>query len=162
RVLVDDNNRVHKGDLLVELDKAPYQVQVDIAQASVTAAQSDLAAAQAQTRALTGQTRSARFNLERAIQDVDNQVALLRSKVASVASQRATLEKAQADYERAQKLIGSGAVAQEDFEQRKELYLVAQAKLEEALQGVYQVRVALGLPPKPDNGDDLTSVPADL
>src|SRR5471030_3019863 len=42
RVLVDDNNRVHKGDLLVQLDKEPYQVQVNIAQAAVAAAQSDL------------------------------------------------------------------------------------------------------------------------
>ena len=33
-VLVDDNNRVRKGDLLVQLDKEPYQVQVDIAQAA--------------------------------------------------------------------------------------------------------------------------------
>src|SRR5215467_9761887 len=60
RVLVDDNNRVHQGDLLVALDKAPYQVQVEIAQAAVSAAQSDLSAAQAQTRALMGHTRSAR------------------------------------------------------------------------------------------------------
>src|ERR1700751_155212 len=30
RVLVDDNNRVHKGDLLVELDKEPYQTAVAI------------------------------------------------------------------------------------------------------------------------------------
>ena len=29
RVLVDDNNTVHKGDLLVELDPEPYQVQVE-------------------------------------------------------------------------------------------------------------------------------------
>src|SRR5258707_1008916 len=28
RVLVDDNNRVHKGDLLAALDKEPYQVAV--------------------------------------------------------------------------------------------------------------------------------------
>src|SRR5262245_20210487 len=27
RVLVDDNNRVRKGDLLVQLDKEPYQVE---------------------------------------------------------------------------------------------------------------------------------------
>src|ERR1700677_3563076 len=26
RVVVDDNNRVHKGDLLAELDKEPYRV----------------------------------------------------------------------------------------------------------------------------------------
>ena len=30
-VLVDDNNRVQKGNLLVQLDKEPYRVQVDIA-----------------------------------------------------------------------------------------------------------------------------------
>ena len=30
KVLVDDNDRVHKGDLLVQLDKEPYRVQVDV------------------------------------------------------------------------------------------------------------------------------------
>ena len=30
RVLVDDNNRVNKGDLLVELDREPYQVVVAV------------------------------------------------------------------------------------------------------------------------------------
>ena len=35
RVLVDDNYRVKKGDLLVQLDKEPYQVQVAIKQAAV-------------------------------------------------------------------------------------------------------------------------------
>ncbi len=57
RVLVDDNNRVRKGELLVELDKEPYQVQVNIAQAAVTAAQADLQAANAQVRSLEGETR---------------------------------------------------------------------------------------------------------
>ena len=35
KVLVDDNYRVKKGDLLVQLDKEPYQVQVAIKQAAV-------------------------------------------------------------------------------------------------------------------------------
>jgi membrane fusion protein (multidrug efflux system) len=161
-VLVDDNNRVHKGDLLVQLDREPLQVQVAIAQATVTAAQSDLTAAIAQTRAAEGQTRSARFNLQRSIEDVDNQIALLRSKVATLNSQQATLAKAQADYVRGQNLIGSGALTEEELDQRKEALLVAQAKIEAARQDVYQVRVSLGLPPKPDNSDDLTQVPADL
>src|SRR5436190_9606394 len=38
-VLVDDNNRVHKGDLLVRLDREPYQVQVAVAEAAVSAAE---------------------------------------------------------------------------------------------------------------------------
>ena len=51
RVLVDDNNRVRKGQMLVELDREPYQVQVNIAQAAMAAANADLVTAQAQARA---------------------------------------------------------------------------------------------------------------
>jgi membrane fusion protein (multidrug efflux system) len=50
RVLVDDNNRVHKGDLLAELDKEPYQVAVSEKQAAVDTAKADLQAATATTR----------------------------------------------------------------------------------------------------------------
>ena len=162
RVLVDDNNRVRKGDLLVQLDKEPYQVQVSIAEAAIAAAQSDLVAAQAQVRSTQGQMRSLRFGLQRAMEDVDNQLALLRSKVASVQSQKASLARAQADYERAEPLVREGALSQEELDARREALLVAQARVEEALQGVYQVRVALGLPPKPPAGEDLAQVPADL
>lgn len=35
RVLVDDNNRVHRGDLLVELDKEPYRTAVAVKKAAV-------------------------------------------------------------------------------------------------------------------------------
>src|SRR5260221_5038791 len=72
RVLVDDNYRVKTGDVLVELDPEPYQVQVAIKQASVDTAQANLVVAQASVRGLLGQTRSKRFKLTRAIEDVDN------------------------------------------------------------------------------------------
>ena len=75
QVLVDDNYRVKKGALLVQLDKEPYQVQVDIKKAAVEAAEADLAAAQAQVRGLVAQTRANRFKLEHAIEDVNNQIA---------------------------------------------------------------------------------------
>src|SRR5208282_2463112 len=55
RVLVDDNNRVRKGDLLVALDPEPYQVQVAIKQAAVDAAQADLVTAQATAQSQVGQ-----------------------------------------------------------------------------------------------------------
>src|SRR5262249_9228949 len=58
RVLVDDNYRVKRGDLLVELDKEPYQVQVAIQKAAVAAAEADLVAAQAQVRSLVAQARA--------------------------------------------------------------------------------------------------------
>jgi multidrug resistance efflux pump len=42
-----DNNRVRTGDRLVQLDKEPYQVELNIAQAALDAAQADLLAAEA-------------------------------------------------------------------------------------------------------------------
>lgn len=162
RVLVDDNNRVHKGDLLVQLDREPFQVQVDIAQAAVDAAKADLVATQAETRAVEGQARSLRYSLEHAIEDVGNQVAILRSKVATLESKRAVLKKAQADYDRNLPLVRSGTVTPQDFDAYTETLLVSRADVEEALQGVYQIRASLGLPAKPESGDDLTHVPPDL
>src|ERR1700676_5161084 len=50
RVLVEDNNRVKKGDVLVELDPEPYRVQVAIKQAAVVSAQAELVVAEATAR----------------------------------------------------------------------------------------------------------------
>jgi membrane fusion protein (multidrug efflux system) len=161
-VLVDDNNRVRKGDLLVRLDSEPYRVQLASAEAALAAAQADIVAAHAQARAVVGQTRAARFTLEHAMEEVDNQIALLRARAATLASQRTSLDKAKFEFDRASSLVNSGAVGRQDWEVYKEAYLVAQAKVEEALQGVYQVRVSLGLPAKPEAGADLTQVPPDL
>src|SRR5438874_2614632 len=41
RVLVDDNNRVRRGDLLVELDKEPNQTAVAVKRAAVDTAKAD-------------------------------------------------------------------------------------------------------------------------
>jgi membrane fusion protein (multidrug efflux system) len=127
RVLVDDNNRVRKGDLLVELDKEPYQVQLNIAQAAVDAAQANLVATIAQVRAQEAQARSTRFNLEHAVEDVDNQVALLQSRVATLASQQATLNKSRDDYQRGLPLVSSGAISSEEIDRRKEAVEVGTA-----------------------------------
>jgi membrane fusion protein (multidrug efflux system) len=162
RVLVDDNNRVRKGDLLVELDKEPYQVQLNIAQAAVDAAQANLVATIAQVRAQEAQARSTRFNLEHAVEDVDNQVALLQSRVATLASQQATLNKSRDDYQRGLPLVSSGAISSEEIDRRKEAVEVAQAQVDEAMQGVNQVRVSLGLAPKAGGDSNLSEVPPDL
>src|SRR5947208_6742208 len=58
RVLVDDNNRVHKGDLLAELDKEPYLVAVSEKRAAVDVARADLVVATAAVRGTEAQARS--------------------------------------------------------------------------------------------------------
>lgn len=161
RVLVDDNNRVRTGDLLVQLDKEPYQVQVNVAQAGVDAARADLAAARAETLGIAARARSLRFNLDHAIEHVDDQVEALRSKVAELDSERAELTKAQSDYDRAVRLKKFGGTSTESVEHRQQALREAEAKLQSALQGIYQTRASLGLPLQP-KGDDLGEVPPDL
>ena len=161
RVLVDDNNRVKRGNLLVQLDKEPYRVQVDISKSAVEVAQADLVAAQAKVRGLAGLARSERFELAQSIEKVHDQVADLHAKVAALQSANATLVKAQADYQREVQLLKNQVISQQVFDSYQEAYSVAKAQASKAEQEVYQIRAALGLPPKPANGD-LADVPPDL
>jgi membrane fusion protein, multidrug efflux system len=162
RVLVDDNNRVHKGDLLAELDKEPYRVAVSEKLAAVDTANADLQAATAAVRATEAEARSRRWNLQRAVQDVDNQVALLHARVAGVDKSRAALVLAQVQFDRARQLVPKGDVPREVYDQRQAELTTAGAELTQALAQVYQVRVSLGLPAQPDGRGDLDQVPPDL
>ncbi len=162
RVLVDDNNRVRKGNLLVELDKEPYRVQVQIAQAALAVAQANLVAAQAKVRGLAGLARSERFDLDHSMEELNNQVAELHAKVAALEAANATFAKAQADYRREQELLKRQVISQQVFDAYLETYSVARAQVAKAQQEVYEIRAGLGLPPNPPNGDDLAEVPPDL
>ena len=162
RVLVDDNNRVKKGDVLVELDPEPYRVQVAIKQAAVDAAQANLVVAQATVRSQIGQARSLRFKLQHAIEDVDNQAALIRARVATWEQAKATQVLAQADFERAKKLIETKVSSKEEFDKKREELDVANAQVKQALENVYQARAALGLPAQPAEGTNLADVPPNL
>jgi membrane fusion protein (multidrug efflux system) len=159
---VDDNYRVKKGDLLVQLDKEPYQVQLAIKQAAVTAAEADLVAAQAQVRGLEAIGGSQRWQLQSAMEQVNNQIATLRANVATYVSKKATLALAQANLRRGEELLPSGGISKEEFDERRQTVKVDEAAVEQALQQVYASRVYLGLPPQPANGHDLTEVPPDL
>ena len=162
RVLVDDNNRVKKGDVLVELDPEPFRVQVAIKQAAVDAAQAELVVAQATVRSQIGQTRGLRFKLQHAIEDVDNQVALIRARVATWEQAKATQVLAQAEFERSKKLLATKVASVEEFDTRRKELDVANAQVKQALENVYQARAALGLPAQPAESASLTDVPADL
>jgi membrane fusion protein (multidrug efflux system) len=162
RVLVDDNNRVKMGDVLVELDPEPYQVQVAIKQAAVDTAQANLVLAQATVRGLVGQTRGQRYKLARAIEDVDNQIAVIRARVATWDQTKATLVLAQAEFDRTQRLRATKVVSAEEYDQKLEALDVAKAQVTQALESVLQARVALGLPAQPPAGMRLDDVPADL
>jgi membrane fusion protein, multidrug efflux system len=163
-VLVSDNNVVRKGDLLLELDTEPYQVQVNIAQAAVDAAKADLITAQAQVCGIEGQIRSLQFTMKHAIEDVDNKVAELRAMVAALDTAKAKLARADADYQRALSVqkANSGAISPQSIDEYKEAFRVAESQVNQALEQVHQIRVSLGLPATPPSETDLAEVPADL
>ena len=162
KVLVEDNNRVHKGDLLVQLDPEPFDVQVHIAQAAVDAARANLVARRADVRGIEAHARSLRFGLQRAIEDVNNQVAELKSKAATLAARNATLVNAQNQYDRVSALYKTHEAAKQEFDDRVEALHVAQAQVDETLEQVHQIRVSLGLLPQPEDGEALTTVPPDI
>ncbi len=162
RVLVDDNMRVKKGDLLVELDKEPYRVQLQIKQAAVVAARADLAAAKAQVQGLIGLARSQRWKLQSAMDQVANQVASLRANVATYESRKASLTLAQANYERGKTLLPSGGMSKEDYDRRQQTVKVDEAAVKQALEMVYATRASLGLAPKPASEKELPDVPPKL
>jgi len=162
KVLVDDNNRVKKGDLLVELDPEPYQVEVAIKQAAVDTAKADLESAKANVRGLEARARSQRWKLQHAVEDVDNQIALLHAKVAALDKSKATLKLAEAEFERVRKLVVSAVASREEYDRREAQLSVARAEVTQAQDDIHQIRVSLGLPAEPENGGDLGSVPPDL
>jgi membrane fusion protein (multidrug efflux system) len=129
RVLVDDNYRVRKGDILVQLDKEPYQDAVATQKAAVDVAMADLSAATATVRGIEAQARSLRFKLQYAMEDVENRVALLRDRVAALDKSKATLKLAQTDFARAEQLLPSSAISRQNYDQRQAAASVAQAEV---------------------------------
>lgn len=162
KVLVHDNNRVKKGDLLVQLDKEPYQVQVALKRTAVRAAEVNLAAAESKARGLEAQLGAQRWKLQTASEQVDAQVASLRSQVAALRSQEANLDRARADFNRAQALLPKAAMSRSDYDQFEQQLRVAVASLAQAHEAIAQTRVSLGLAPQPETGKALTDVPPDL
>ncbi len=162
RVLVDDNNRVHKGDLLAALDKEPFQVAIAEKSAAVDIANADLRAANAMVRGIEAQARSARWKMQRAVEDVDNEVALLHARVAALDKNKAALTLARLDFDRARQLVASNDVSRAELDRRQATLSTANAGVIQGLAEIRQVRVSLGLPPEPDKDEDLGKVPADL
>ena len=162
RVLVDDNNRVHKGDLLVELDKEPLRDAVAVKKAAVVTAEADLQAARASVRGIEAQARSRRWQLQQSIENVGNQIALLHARVAALKKEKASLTLAQQEFDRTSQLVASQTASRELYDQRQASLSIAKAGVVQALADANQVRVSLGLQALPEDSANLEQVPPDL
>jgi membrane fusion protein (multidrug efflux system) len=162
RVLVDDNYRVNKGDLLAQIDKEPFEIAVSQKKAAVDTANADLQAATASVRGIEAEARSRRWKLQNAEEDLENQIALLHDRVAALDKAKATLALAQVNFDRAKQLLGTPAESRQQYDQYQEAFSTASAQVTQALAAIRQVRASLGLPLQPDRDEDLGQVPPDL
>jgi membrane fusion protein (multidrug efflux system) len=162
RVLVDDNYRLHKGDLLAQIDKEPFEIAVSQKKAAVDTANADLQAAIASVRAIEAEARSRRWKLQSAVEGLENQIALLHDRVAALDKSKAALALAQADFDRAKQLLGTPAESRQVYDRYQEAFSTASAQVTQALAAIRQVRASLGLPIEPARDEDLGQVPPDL
>lgn len=153
-IKVNDNQQVAKGQLLVQIDSNPEQVQVEQAQAALEAAKRQAQAARAninlasQTAAASNQTAigdisGAEAGIPYSQAAVKEAEAGIPAAQATVASAEASLQKAQADYNRSSNLFEQGAISREQLDAAKAAYNVAQAQKSAAIQGVQQAEAKL-------------------
>lgn len=114
-VLVKDNQMVHSGDTLVELDDRDFQVAVQQAEASLASANAEVAKAQAQHLAAQAATDQAAAKLD---------------------SAKAEAANAELELSRSEKLRKSGAVAQQNLDTALKL---SQTRASDVVAGEKQV-----------------------
>jgi membrane fusion protein (multidrug efflux system) len=117
RVAVVDNQFVHKGDLLVELDPADYQARA----------------------------KSAAASLEMAKNETSGDYAQVESARANVGLASARLEQANLDLKRAEALYAKEVIPKEQLERTRTAQRVAQAQVREAQEAENRAKAMIGV-----------------
>jgi membrane fusion protein (multidrug efflux system) len=158
RVLVDDNQEVKKGQVLVELDPKYYQAKLEQAEAAVAIAESQLKAAQEQvsfSREITSsqvaqaeaalQASSSAIQASRQILDQAKAIVASRKEALAVAQAElkeklALEEKAKIDYDRMLRLLEKKAISRVEYDLAKVSYEASSAQVAAAKRRVLLAR----------------------
>jgi membrane fusion protein (multidrug efflux system) len=140
KVLVTDNQQVHAGDLLIQIDDEDLKARHEVALADLESAQASLSAAQAQLE-LTERNAWAGFKqaqggLTQATSTVDSTKAQLDQARADASASESRLKLAEIDFDRVKKLFDNKAAAQSELD-------VRQATLDQAKAGLDQANARL-------------------
>jgi membrane fusion protein (multidrug efflux system) len=122
RVLVDDNQVVKAGDVLVELDPADYQAALDEAASKVVAAEADFAAAKSAVEQARAQVNAAEATVAQA--------------KAELSSKEAELQRADTDLAQYARAKGSGSVSTLEYGKAETTHRTAEAAVEAARKAV--------------------------
>lgn len=158
-VLVDQNDRVEPGQLLVKIDREPFEVAVGQAEASLEEARSNVAQAQAQVRSQIARARGAYYRRKNAQETLRRQVATLRAQFATLQARQSSRWLAEVEERRIENLVKRGSATQSELDQRTNTLKVAVEQEKEAWAALQETRAQLGL--APDHKDPL-DIPRDL
>lgn len=131
-VLVEDNQRVRKGDPLVRIDPEPYAVRVAAAESALAAAQADLSAARSDVVAAEADIRAARQDVAAAEARLEQAEAAVSAARSRVALAEASLAQADRDAERAGNLFERHSLSRERYEKTRTEQEVARARADVA------------------------------
>jgi membrane fusion protein, multidrug efflux system len=158
-VLVDQNDRVEPGQLLVRLDRQPFELAAAQSEASLEQAGPSLVQARAQVRSQIAQARGAYYQRKNAQETLRRQIATLNAQFATLKSRQASLQLARNNLGRGQELAPSGGISKEEVDQRDNSLKVAIEQEKEAWAAIQATRATLGL--SPDDKDPLR-IPKEL
>jgi membrane fusion protein, multidrug efflux system len=147
QVLVDQNDRVEPGQLLVQLDRQPFELAVAQNEASLEQARANVLQARAQVQSQIAQARAAYYQRKNAQETLRRQIATLSAQVATLKSRQASLALAQNNFRRGQELMPSGGISKEEADQRDNALKVAVEQEKEAWAAIQETRATLGLAP---------------
>lgn len=152
QVLVDDNQQVKAGDVLVRIDPRDYQARLDQARAALAIAEAQARGAQVGVpwtsavmssgmSSAEAQVATAQAELSRARVDAQQAAnADLAYAQANVKSAQANDDKAKADLERMKPLVAKAEISQQQYDSYVAAARVAQGQLEAAQQKLLSAR----------------------
>ncbi len=125
RVLVTDNQRVKKGELLAEVDPRDFEVALEIAEAKRQAAAASLEEGQAEVAA----ARNTLLQQGASLSSVEAELAQARAGVAEV---KASTDRDESDLDRMRRIAAAGAVSRQEYDHAKAQADMSRAKLNSA------------------------------
>jgi membrane fusion protein, multidrug efflux system len=154
QILVNDNQLVKKGQMLVKLDPRDYKIRFQQAVADLDAAKSKANTAKVN---ITLAGKNAQASTTQAQGDISSSIAAIANAQAQVnaakvgipraqdqlAQAEANLENAQLEYDRGQNLYGSGAVSRQTLDRARQSYRVALAQRDAERKGILQAQAQL-------------------
>ena len=162
-VLVDQDDRVEPGDLLVRLDREPFELAVAQSAAALEEARAEARRSAGRESAvrssLIARARGAYYSSKNAQENLRRQVATLRAQVAALKARESSRWLAEVDQKRIDNLVKRGSATQSELDQRNNTLKVAIEQEKEAWAAIQETRAVLGLPP---NDQDPLEIPKDL